>query len=330
MIKFLRKTFVISMSHCHASLLGSDFSSKAIASGYSAVPPRLQLRHVAVIHRHGDRSQLVRKLGKYSESDALTEFWRQQMPREDTMQKMLAAADHRMDGVEATADQPACRSLYSGWDHKNAPYCQLTEIGAQQLLAVGRTLRRRYVDSLLAPDRAALAGELYCRSTHMCRTMQSLRALLAGLLDVGGDSAQCCAADNWPRPVIHTRHQRAEDMYPQADGRECGPLQRRKAVVNPPPLLASSVAGYAGFEARMRGLLGFEDETPVHWMHATDVLTCHAAHGLQQVAGVTADDLRKISDIVSWNWGQWYRVSPLLVTVWCHAEPRVTSRRTTS
>ncbi len=144
---------------------------------------------------------------------------------------------------------------------------------------------------------------MYCRSTNMCRTIQSLRSLLVGLFDHSGESCQ-----NLPSslPVILTRKTGTENMYPQADGRECPPLSALKAAANLPALVRARMPGHEAFEQRMRGLLGCADRVP--WMHATDVLTCHQAHGISRVAGLTAADVQRVTRISSWIWGRWFSV----------------------
>lgn len=72
-------------------------------------------------------------------------------------------------------------SLYSGYDQSHIPYAQLTELGSSQLVAVGKELRRRYAGTLLPKNIEDAADYMYCRSTNICRTVQSLRSLLAGM-----------------------------------------------------------------------------------------------------------------------------------------------------
>lgn len=69
---------------------------------------------------------------------------------------------------------------------------QLTDVGRQSTLTMGRHLRDIYVRRLgLLPDRLHPekdAGKLYVRSTNMTRTIESAQQILTGLLDMGEQS----------------------------------------------------------------------------------------------------------------------------------------------
>jgi hypothetical protein len=297
----VRKLFV-AMVYVRPALTLTKCSSSSGCSqtAYQKPPADFVLKYVSIIHRHGDRAQISRSLGAaYPENDSITKKWKNLLPRDDTLQKLYSVAKHSSTTEQCIYERS---KLYSGWDCKNSPYAQLTEIGAQQLIAVGSNLRARYLGTLIHSNDDHLP--LYCRSTNMCRTIQSLRALLVGL--TGADVRPFPAL-----PVIHSRPRHEECMYGQADGRVCPPLTRRRAELDTHPARMPSVRigddAYETFEARMQGVLQFPDGK-VRWMDATDVLTCHLAHGFDHIRGVSEGDVHRVSSIAAWIWGVIYKV----------------------
>jgi hypothetical protein len=295
----VRKLFV-GMVYMRPSLTLTKLSSSSSSQEpYQKPPADFVLKYVSVIHRHGDRAQISKHLGAaYPENDSITKKWKNLLPQEDTLQRLYAAAKHSSVTEESAYERS---KLYSGWDHNNSPYAQLTEIGAQQLIKVGSHLKTRYFESLLHSNDDLLP--LYCRSTNMCRTIQSLRALLVGLS--GSDVKPFTKL-----PVIHSRPRKEECMYGQADGRICPPLARRRAELDTHPArmpASSLVDTYEAFEARMQDVLQFPDGK-VRWMDATDVLTCHHAHGFNHIQGVSDEDVHRVSVIAAWIWGVIYQV----------------------
>jgi hypothetical protein len=286
---------------------------------YTPVPGHLELGHVIVIHRHGDRAQISRVLGSaYPESETLASEWRSKLPSERSRKGMLLAAHPGENLVLQSADADAVdveRTLYSGWDAVNSPYAQLTEVGCAELRRVGAELRMRYVQSgFLSPDLAqASGGSLYLRSTSMCRTQQSLRSLLSGLFALDPDAHPFNSTPTLKSlsllgaPRIFTQVRHLETMYPTADGSSSA-MNARRAVVLPPGLVASSISGYGAFEARMRVLCGFTDKAEkVNWLQCKEVLTCHLSHNITHVSGWSAEDVEKASEITGFTWGALYK-----------------------
>eukprot|EP00981_Chlorochromonas_danica_P002339 scaffold453_cov187-Ochromonas_danica.AAC.9 len=179
-------------------------STTTTSTSYSPVPSDLSLDQVIIIHRHGDRAQISRSLGSnYPESLHVTEKWKSLLPTEATCHLMRAAAVTAAD-LTATniSDITLDGSLYSGIDRHHIPYGQLTNKGAQQLLTLGRRLRQRYLHAFptlfqrtgqstgnhnpsnshsLSGLMPSVTPALYLRSSHYCRTLQSIRCLLIGL-----------------------------------------------------------------------------------------------------------------------------------------------------
>ena len=163
-----------------------EVAYSASSHHYHPVPIELELLNVVVVTRHGDRAQITKSLkNTTTENTTITNFWKNAMPLDQTFRIMAAAA-----GTAASNSKPIETEkknhdelhglLCTGWDREHSPYAMLTELGAMQLMAVGRELRQRYVGTLLPTDVEEAADAMFCRSTNICRTTQSLRALLAG------------------------------------------------------------------------------------------------------------------------------------------------------
>lgn len=168
--------------------LSLEVAYSASSHHYHPVPSELELLNVVVITRHGDRAQITKSLkNTTTENMTITNFWKNAMPIDQTFRIMAAAA-----AITSSNSKPIETGkknhdelhglLCTGWDREHSPYAMLTELGAMQLIAVGKELRQRYVGTLLPTDVEDAADAMFCRSTNICRTTQSLRALLAGFI----------------------------------------------------------------------------------------------------------------------------------------------------
>jgi len=314
----LRSVVIVRAAHSTAHV---------ISSAYNPVPPQLALRNVVVIHRHGDRSQISREIGPaYPEDPKVEAIWTAAMPTHDTLYAMGGAAAPPDEFLQS-GSKDVKDAVYTGWDRQNTPYGQLTDLGAQQLMTIGAELRRRYVGTLLPADAGDAASLLYCRSTNFCRTMQSLRALLAGLLNVGASAFP--PAPGARLPTILSRPKAKETMFPTADG-PCPRMTERRADVFPPTLYHAKLPFYPALEAHMKETLGYTDK--VSWVtvkvracvsycqegtvpheltiadvQSQEILTCYEAHGIPFPPGVSDDDADRVTELAGWMWGVLYK-----------------------
>jgi hypothetical protein len=273
----------------------------------AALPEGFHLERVVVVHRHGDRAQIARSIGpKFPEEEERAALWKTKLPSPLTVATMASVAHSTYDvtafartGKRDTTETTSLSlidEVYSGEDSTSNPYAQLTEVGAQQLFKLGTELRRRYE----AEGVPLNAEAIYARSTNMCRTLQSLRSLLVGLL--GGSSLETPL--NLQQKVrINTRPKATEFMFPAADG-PCEAMVQRRSVIFPEGFMEENLPGYPALEARMKQALGYEGK--VSWLTVKEILTCSKVHGLVYPAGVEEEDEKQISHLAGWMWGKLY------------------------
>ena len=257
---------------CHIHVRAVHNVAHVVSSTYDPIPDHLSLTNVVIIHRHGDRSQISREIGpNFPETSDVKDIWNSKLPIDTTMLSMASAAYVPLEILQKGAKS----AVFTGWDEKNIPYGQLTELGANQLMNIGKELRRRYVGTLL-PDRSLDASTmLYCRSTHFCRTIQSLRSLLSGLLET--DDREFAGRSLLSQPIILSRAKCDETMVPGADG-PCPAMSVRRTELFADNLMERSIPDYIQLEQKMRDVLGYTDR--VSWLPIKEILTCYEAHGI--------------------------------------------------
>ena len=273
-----------------------------LCNSYKVMPSDMDLKSVIVIHRHGDRSQISRSLGtRYPESESLASVWTKLLPTERSCKAMLLAAQPGGALAKNGDTVNEHETLYGGWDQINRPYGQLTELGSQQLVSVGKKLRERYSALLTGTAK----NDVFCRSTNTCRTGQSIRSLLVGLLDVNPDehdsTIKVSSLQNMPH--IHIRPYALENLYPQGGGPA---MIQRRSQVYPPGLEERTLPGYATDVTRAQELYSFAEK--VNWVVVMEVLNCHNVHNIEHIKGVTPEDLETATRLATWHWGLLYKV----------------------
>jgi hypothetical protein len=183
-------------------------------------------------------------------------------------------------------------NIYSGYDQSHSPYAQLTELGALQLLAVGHELRRRYVGSFLPSKVEDAADLMYCRSTNICRTVQSLRSLLAGMYNKTADSFQSSTDTKIKSnpletktnrklgklnklPYISTRQKSRETLFPHAGDGPCSHMTERRVKLYHHHLNSTAIQRWGTLEKRMINLIGSTHKRIgwLTWLNILDVFT---------------------------------------------------------
>ena len=209
--------------------------------------------------------------------------------------------------------------LYTGLDQSHTPYAQLTEVGASQLYAVGRELRSRYVGTFLPGSVEEASSVMFCRSTNICRTVQSLRSLLAGMYSENETSLHLPKRfpgdKNVPKkrdrklPFIYTRHKASETMFPHADG-PCQHMSERRIKLYHQHVNSTALLRWGTLEKRMIDFIGSTHRRIgwLTWLNILDVFTCFQAHGIEFPKGISSRDLEDITELVAWTWDVLYAV----------------------
>ena len=245
-------------------------SNTARSCGEQQTISGMKLRHLAVLHRHGDRSPIIRTLAP---SEA---YWTAQL------------------APPPAAGMPAANPT-DGDEGIGMPWGQLTRLGASQLHARGAELRelllRRAPASFwwLAPT-----ASVAVTSTAFPRTVHSTRALLSGLmLDTPGglSAARAATAGTYVHGsgLTHTvGHDGWQHMIPDMWVTE----EQRKAQAAVWARGAARARMAGAEEARLRlsellvrvGILppppsGAAADEGVEWNLLHDCTHCTAAHG---------------------------------------------------
>lgn len=281
--------------------LGALASYEASQAAYKPIPSDYSLRRVIIIHRHGDRTQISRNLGvNYPENKELTDFWQTKLPTETTLQSLSKVAKTISESpVTDEIDSNNLRSvLYSGWDKDNIPYGQLTELGAQQMIFLGKVLSERYFNSLHLSRSDINERNTLLRSTHSCRTVQSLMSLLVGM----------GINDTTKLLPIRVRSKAAETLFPQANA-SCDAISRRRTYLLSKTKMGQCIDDFEGFEMKMRRLFGYGQVIP--WLTIKEVITCQLVHDYPIPNEMSIEDDVKLSNFAAWLWGLLYKVSSL-------------------
>lgn len=133
---------------------------------------RLVLQHVAVMHRHGDRSPVFDKCGaNLYVGPEEKEFWKQQLAPPEQVAELAKTGTV----VGPTPELPPSGPPKHGGVF---PGGNVTQQGLASLERVGATLREKYADFI---DPTWSNDEVFVESTNFFRTIQSVQSLLKGM-----------------------------------------------------------------------------------------------------------------------------------------------------
>jgi hypothetical protein len=303
---------------------------------YTSIPTDYRLIVVSVLSRHGDRTQISKELGPFfPESDSIASFWNNKLPIETTQRLMTLAA---FPSIPFHSESKYLKyRLYAGWDYLHSPYGQLTEIGSKQLIEVGKLLRSRYILERINDNPSPFiphalhdaADVLYCRSSNLCRTIQSLRSLLIGMFNITINNLSRNNIDSTnfnnslvnylfssstkrkgrPRPLIIARPKSRETLYPYADG-PCPAMGelRSKLISNNYNNGEKRPSFAKELEVKLKKSLGFEKLNWLNYLNIMDIFTCYESHNVPLPAGISSLEISQVYNFTSWMWGALYKV----------------------
>ena len=182
-------------------------------------------------------------------------------------------------------------SAYIGRDYDKFPYGQLTDLGVHQMMSVGHQLRNRYLNNLRLEElNDDFSRSIICRSTNICRTMQSISALLYGLLDIENLGRK---ENKLHLPKLQFRPRNEETMYSLAGG-PCPAMEKREKEILLEQILIREVDGYLKFEEKMKNLLGCDK---VDWFNVKEVLASHEVHNITMCENMDEIELKVVTHI---------------------------------
>ena len=242
--------------------------SSGAAPAYVPPPDSMELRHVIVVMRHGDRAPISQSAGDFSVRP-YNDFWLRQLPSPDEARRWDAA--HPVSGPHQTVDETV------------APYGMLTSRGAAQCRALGEEVRARLLS--VAPG---LLRRVSARSTNIRRTQQTAQSFLFGLLP--GETRAGV-------PVL-VRPWAEENLVPKLE--ECPRLQEAASRIKPGD-------ADAALKRSLAALLGYPPDA-VNVNQAREVLTCVLAHGSERGAqmlppGVSVATVQQTLALNAREWG---------------------------
>lgn len=257
----------------------------------------LELRHVLLFHRHGDRTPVLLETGdKLRVTDAEKQLWASRVASDAQLERLSRVGV----AVGRDASQPPNIAKRRGdaW-----PCGALTSKGVEHMTLKGRALRERYghlvsLDAATDADgRVDVNGQVYVLSSSVPRTIESVQCLLDGFLNEEGQPPKAA-------PVyVHTFEKNV-----------LAPAHPIRVFFETESMVSAEVAKRSASEreetgklaAQLREILGLPQDRVVPWTAVRDALTCRQAHGLPLPEGLTPEMVAQVHAYDAWQWHALY------------------------
>merc|ERR1711920_1173754 len=250
----------------------------------AGIPARkdLELKHVLLFFRHGDRSPISTSIGtKLYTDEQERDFWIKKLPTDEQYARAKAIA--KVTGMEK--DQEPTREPRMGgkW-----PHGQLTKNGFEEMEARGAAARKRYQDFL---GEECNPLDIYIRSTNMERTILSARCFLLGMFPELSAGAE---------PLLHIRTKEPFTLSPVYKNIDFF------TVVDELNRSGKSPVDLKQLEERVREHAGIHPEKNVEWTAVREVLVCREAHGVDLPPGFDQQVVKDVCKHNAWEWNTMY------------------------
>ena len=178
---------------------------------HTLYPANLQLQHVQVLMRHGERTPVNARFS----NAGLAAYWPYCSAARHLRSTVLSGSNfstlewQRRLETFANDDSPVPAAGAKGEVDAICDMGQLTDRGRETTLLLGQRLRKLYVDQLgFLPAGIANTDFMYLRATPIPRALESMQQALAGLYP------SHTRADNFPPPTIVMRPIAEETLFP--------------------------------------------------------------------------------------------------------------------
>nr|CCA18332.1 histidine acid phosphatase putative [Albugo laibachii Nc14]CCA18395.1 histidine acid phosphatase putative [Albugo laibachii Nc14] len=263
----------------------------------------MELRHVILFNRHGDRTPIYTDLNSLLKiSDEELIFWKTTLISPEKIEKLHRIA--KVVGEDATIP-PYCDPRHGG----HYPGGHLTEKGMVQLKEKGEKLWERYHH--LFGKETIRPEAIYASSTNYYRTIQSAQALLMGMFKHHDGGS----------PKFHVRTKNVETVVPEHSPELYFQMQELY-LQELDPLIQAKIKKT---EVCVRQLFQIPSADPVNWTAVRDVLTCKKAHNLEWPEGVTEEIYADVVDADAALWYQCFSHKGLGTTFFSNGIQELTS-----
>lgn len=232
----------------------------------------LRLKQVQIIFRHGARTP-IHLIPNVEEATYDSKKWKAIYPNTLYDYKVL-----NVDGGPQPESKYQAHYEKLGLLKGGCQYGMLTYLGQEQTLNLGKQIRKAYIGK--SPGKLMYDYDpnlVYCRTTNMNRTKDSLRCVLAGVF--GAEKLKEYTTKTGQKIKFYTATQSDEHLFPNPH--TCPMLRQvnRAAIVdgvNIPELKEDRLE-----IEKALGLSGSEWKTKIHFISARDDIIARKAHGLE-------------------------------------------------
>ncbi|XP_021543769.1 lysophosphatidic acid phosphatase type 6 isoform X4 [Neomonachus schauinslandi] len=204
--------FLTSLAYCVHQRRAAQAEPRSADGQHPVDRSRLELKMVQVVFRHGARSPLK-------------PLPQEEQQAEWNLQLLEVPPQTQFDyTITNLAGGPKPHSPFDSQYHetklKGGMFAgQLTNVGMQQMFALGKRLRKNYVEDIpfLSPTFNPL--EVFVRSTNIYRNLESTRCLLAGLFQYQKEGPIIIHADEASSEVLYPNYQNCWSLRERIRGR---------------------------------------------------------------------------------------------------------------